>query len=136
MAHQFVVQLENHPGETAQLARVLRGRGLEIQHVECFGEGPTFCMVVTPADDEAARGVIRGLGFSYIEGTPIVVEVDAAGGVDDAARRLAEAGVRVTGTLEIGRRADQVEVAFCVDNRDAACSALGAGDGHPATVIG
>jgi hypothetical protein len=135
VAHQFVVQLENHPGETAHLARVLRGRGLEISHVECFGEGPTFCMVVTPADDEAARGVIGGLGFAYIEGTPIVVEVAAAGGTEDAARRLAEAGVTVTGALEVGRRGDLVDVAFCVDSQESARRALGMASEHPAVVI-
>jgi hypothetical protein len=135
VAHQFVVQLENHPGETAHLARVLRGRGLEISHVACFGEGPTFCMVVTPADDEAARGVIGGLGFAYIEGTPVVVEVAAAGGAEDAARRLAEAGVRVTGSLKVGRRGDLVEMAFCVDSRESARRALGMASEHPAVVI-
>ena len=135
MAHQFVVQLDNHPGEAAQLGRVLRGRGLEIQHVECFGEGPTFCMVVTPADDEAARGVIAGLGFAYIEGAPIVVEVEAEGGVADAAKRLADAGVKVTGSLEIGRRAGLVEVAFCVDSQESARRALGMASEHPAVVI-
>jgi hypothetical protein len=135
LAHQFVVQLDNHPGNAAQLGRVLRGRGLEIQHVECFGEGPTFCMVVTPADDEAARGVIGGLGFAYIEGAPIVVEVEAEGGVADARRRLEEAGVKVTGTLEIGRRAGLVEVAFCVDSQESARRALGTASEHPAVVI-
>ncbi len=135
MAHQFVVQLENHPGETAHLARVLRQRGLEISHVECFGEGPTFCVVVTPADDVDARGVIGGLGLAYIEGAPIVVGVSADGGVADATRRLSEAGIRVTGMLEVGRSGDEVEVAFCVDSQDAARRALGMASDHPAVVI-
>ena len=40
MARQFVVQLDNHPGELAHLVKVFTARGVAIHHVACVGTGP------------------------------------------------------------------------------------------------
>jgi hypothetical protein len=126
MANQFVVQLENRPGELAHLAHAFAARGVNIQHVACVGAGPLACMFVTTEDDAAARRILHGMGHEFIEGQPIVVEVeDRPGGLADVTATLAAAGVNITGMLEVGRRPGVVDITFCVDDEAKARDALG-----------
>ncbi len=129
MTRQFVIQLENHPGELAHLARGLAARGVDIHHVSCVGAGPLACMFVTTSDDATTRDVLRGLGHPYIEGSPILVDVDdRPGGLADITEKLASAGVNILGVLTVGRRPGIVEVAFCVDDEARARAAIGQGE--------
>jgi hypothetical protein len=126
MGRQFVIQLDNRPGELAHLARVLGARGIDIEHISCVGAGPLACAFITSGDDPATREVLRGLGHPFIEGEPILVDVaDRPGGLADVAERLSEADVNVTGTLIVGRRPGMVEMVFSVDHEDKAREALG-----------
>ena len=125
MARQFVVQLENRPGELAHLARALAARGVDIRHLGSAGAGDLGCAFLTTSDDQATREVLHGLGRPFIEGAPVLVEVrDAPGGLADTAERLARAGVNVCGTLMVGRRPGVVEMIFCVDDETRARATL------------
>ncbi len=126
MARQFVVQIENHPGELTRLVKAFEARGVRIHHVACVGAGPLSCMFVTTTDDDAARGVLRGLGHDFVEGEPIVVEVaDRPGAFAEVTAKLAAAGVHVTGIVQAGCRPGANEYAFCVDDEAKAREALG-----------
>jgi hypothetical protein len=126
MGRQFVIQLENHPGELAHLARALASRGIDIHHISCVGAGPLACMFVTTSNDDVTRDVLHGLGHEFIEGRPILVEVpDEPGGLADVTERLAAAGVNINGVLPVGRRPGVVEMTFCVDDEIKARQALG-----------
>jgi hypothetical protein len=126
MGRQFVIQLDNRPGELAHLARALGARGVDIRHISCIGAGPLACAFITSDDDQATREVLRGLGHDFIEGETIVVDVaDQPGGLADVAERLSGAGLNIVGTLIIGRRPGIVEMAFAVDDEDRAREALG-----------
>jgi hypothetical protein len=122
---QFVVQLENRPGELAAVARALACRGINITHISCVGVGSvSSCFLTTDREDET-REILSGLGHAYIEGMPLVVDVaDEPGGLASVAEKLAAAGVNILGTLVIGRRAGAVKLAFAVDDYDRAQAAL------------
>lgn len=125
MRRQFVVQLDNHPGELAHLARALGARGIDIVNISCAGTGSIACAFLTTGREDETRDVLRGLGHSFIEGSTIVVDVlDKPGGLADVMERLAKAGVNVFGTLIIGRRAGVAEMAFAVDDLEKAKGAL------------
>jgi hypothetical protein len=125
MERQFVVQLDNRPGELAHLARALAVRGVDIVHISCAGTGPIACAFMTTAQADEAREVLRGLGHDFIEGTTLVVDVmDRPGGLADVAERFATAGVNVVATLIVGRREGVVEMAFAVDDAEKARAAL------------
>jgi hypothetical protein len=126
MARQFVVQLDNHPGELAQLSRTFAQRGVQIHHAACAGSGPLQCMFVTFTDDDAARSVLRGLGHDFIEGEPIMVEVaNEPGALAAISQKLADAGIGITGMIMAGSKPGLQEWAFCVDDEHAARQALG-----------
>lgn len=125
MARQFVVQLDNRPGELAHLARALEARGIDIKHIGAVGAGDLGAAFITTADDDATREVLHGLGHAYVEGAPLLVEVDdAPGGIADAADRLASAGVNICGTLMVGHKPGKVDMIFCVDDEAKAHAAL------------
>lgn len=126
MPRQFVVQLDNRVGELAHLSRALATRGINIRHVSCFGTGSLACAFIIPDDGAGMRRVLQGLGHQFIEGEPIVVDVeDRPGGLADVAERLAAAGVSITGTMCVGQRPGIIEMAFTVDDEVKARAALG-----------
>jgi hypothetical protein len=125
MSRQFVVQLRNRPGELAHLARVLGARGIDIQHIASVGAGPLGCAFLTTSDSTTTREVLRGLGHEYLEGHPLLVDVeDRPGGMADVLERLGGADVNVLGTMIVGRRPGIVEMIFCVDDEPRALAAL------------
>ncbi len=125
MQGQFVVQLDNRPGELAHLARALGARGINIVHISCAGTGSIACAFMTTAEADETRSVLRSLGHDFIEGRTVVVDViDSPGGLADVAERFAKAGVNILGTLIIGRREGVVEMAFAVDDEEKARAAL------------
>jgi hypothetical protein len=126
MARQFVVQLENNPGELTHVVRSFAGRGVKIHHVACVGTGRLQCMFLTTTDDDAARDVLRGLGHEFIEGEPVMVEIpDEPGALAEVSGKLSEAGVQVTGMIQAGTKPGVTEWAFCVDDELKAREALG-----------
>lgn len=126
MERQFVVQLPNRPGELAHLARALAARGIDIVHISCAGTGDVAGAFLTTDDAEATRAVLRGLGVEFVEGEPMVVDVeDRPGGLAEVAERLGRAGVNILGALTVGRRPGVAEMAFVVDDVAKARAALG-----------
>lgn len=129
MRRQFVIELENRPGELAHLARALAARGIDIRQISCVGGGPLAHAFISTSDDTATRQVLHGLGHEFIEGSPVVVDVDdRPGGLADVTEKLARAGVNILGALAVGRRPGVVEMAFAVDDEAKARQALGLED--------
>jgi hypothetical protein len=96
MGRQFVIQLDNRPGELAHLARALGARGIDIEHISCAGTGSIACAFMTTGEPGETREVLHGLGHDFIEGETIVVDVeDRPGGLADIAEKLARAGVNI-----------------------------------------
>jgi hypothetical protein len=125
MERQFVVQFDNRPGELAHLARALGARGINITHISCAGMGKIACAFMTTEMEGQTRDVLRGLGYEYLEGATVVVDVmDRPGGLADVAERFAAAGVNILGTLCVGRREGVLEMAFAVDDATKARAAL------------
>jgi hypothetical protein len=117
MDRQFVIQLDNRPGELAHLARVLGQRGINITHISCAGAGSIACAFLTTEDERGTREVLHSLGHDFIEGDTVVVDVpDRPGAFADVVEQLDRAGVHVMGTVCVGRREGIVEVAFAVDD--------------------
>ena len=126
MGRQFVIQMENRPGELAHLARALGARGIDISHVASIWAGTCASMFMTTTDAAATRDVLRGLGHEFMEGDLITVDVeDRPGGLADVTERLARAGVNIVGAMTVGRRPGWMEMTFAVDDEPKAREALG-----------
>ena len=121
MANQFVVELKNEPGSLANLAEELAARGIDLRAIGGGGIGGSGHIIMTTADDDAARAVLSEGGYTFIEGESILTEVDdRPGGMARIARQLADAGVNILGHLFLGRWGDRAMFAFVVDRPEVA----------------
>ena len=121
MPKQFVIQVDNKPGEMARLAEQLAARNVDLRAIGGGGLGETGHFIMTTADDEAARQVLEDGGWTFLEGESLLAEVDdRPGGMARLARELSDAGVNVLGHLFIGRWSDRATFAFVVDDPDKA----------------
>jgi hypothetical protein len=119
MANQFVVQLENHPGALAMLAEALAAKDVDLRAIGGGSMGDSGHVIMTTADDDAARAVLQAGGYTFIEGESILAEVDdRPGGMAAIARALADANVNILGHLFLGRWGDRAMFAFVVDDPD------------------
>ncbi len=121
MPKQFVIQVENKPGEMARLAEQLAARGVDLRAIGGGGLGETGHFIMTTADDDGAREVLEAGGWTFLEGESLLAEVDdRPGGMARLARELSDAGVNILGHLFIGRWSDRATFAFVVDDPDKA----------------
>ena len=121
MPKQFVIQVENKPGEMARLAEQLAARNVDLRAIGGGGLGETGHFIMTTADDDAARSVLQDGGWTFLEGESLLAEVDdRPGGMARIARELSDAGVNVLGHLFIGRWSDRATFAFVVDDPEKA----------------
>ncbi len=121
MPKQFVIQVQNKPGEMARLAEQLAARGVDLRAIGGGGLGETGHFIMTTADDDGAREVLEAGGWTFLEGESLLAEVDdRPGGMARLARELSDAGVNILGHLFIGRWSDRATFAFVVDDPDKA----------------
>jgi len=121
MPKQFVIQVENKPGEMARLAEQLAARNVDLRAIGGGGLGETGHFIMTTADDDGARAVLVDGGWTFVEGESLLAEVDdRPGGMARLARELSDAGINVLGHLFIGRWSDRATFAFVVDDPDKA----------------
>src|ERR1700675_2713457 len=121
MAQQFIVQLANQPGALASLSEALASRAVDLRAIGGGGIGQMGHIILTTADDDATRDVLRDGGYTFIEGESILTEVDdRPGGMARVSRALADAGINVYGHLFLGRWGDRAMFAFVVDDAEKA----------------
>jgi hypothetical protein len=127
MSNQFVVQLPNRPGELSHLAKALCARGVNILQIQQSTAGEfTTAQIFTDCCDDDTRDVLRGMGYPFVAGTNLMVEIEdtpcAFGEVND---RLTGAGIGLHGCCIVGRAAGRATWAFAVDDETRARSILG-----------
>jgi hypothetical protein len=121
MPRQFVVQVDNKPGEMAKLAEQMAAAGVDLRAIGGGGLGDYGHFIMTTADDDTARAVLEDGAWVFYEGESLLAEVDdRPGGMAQIARELADAGVNVLGHLFIGRWSDRATFAFVVDDPEKA----------------
>lgn len=121
MPKQFVIQVDNKPGEMARLAEQLAARNVDLRAIGGGGLGEFGHFIMTTADDDGARAVLQDGGWTFLEGESLLAEVDdRPGGMARIARELSDAGVNVLGHLFIGRWSDRATFAFVVDDPEKA----------------
>ena len=132
MSQQFVVQLPNRPGELAHLAKALCARGVNIVQVHQTTVGDlTTAEIFTSCCDEDTTAVLRGMGYPFVYGSSILIEIEdnpcALGEVTD---RLAHGGVNIVGCCVIGRADGLATWALSVDQEERARQLLGIPAAH------
>ncbi len=127
MSNQFVIQLPNRPGELSHLAKALCARGVNILQIQQSTAGEfTTALIYTDCCDDDTRDVLRGMGYRFVAGTNLTVEIeDTPCAFSEINDKLARAGIALNGSCVIGRANGQATWAFTVDDEDRARAILG-----------
>lgn len=126
MGKRFVVELDNRPGELAHLARALAARGIDIRHIAAGGAGArAFAYLETDADEETAH-VLSGMGYEFLSGKTMVIELeDEPGALAAVTAELAAAGINIEAVMTASQCRGRVDVAITVDDLERAQAVLG-----------
>ena len=76
MAQPFVVQLPNRPGELAHLAKGLCARGINLAQIQGSSAGDMACALIYTDDDKATAEVLHSMGYSFVTGSTLIVEIE------------------------------------------------------------
>ena len=126
MGQPFVVQLPNRPGELAHLAKALCVRGVNLIQIQGSTAGDLACALIYTDDDKATGEVLRGMGYSFVAGSTLIVEIeDNPCALGDLTERLAAGGVSLKGCCVIGRREGRAEWSLSLDDEAKAREILG-----------
>jgi hypothetical protein len=121
----FTVELKNQPGELARLCEAMAGRSVNI--VLCgtsHGDRGTIAFIAD--DEDGARTALEGAGIDFTERPALTVRMDNVPGAGAATfRKLANAGVNMDLLVPVRVSKEQFFAVICVDDIDAASSALG-----------
>ncbi|HEY2946905.1 MAG TPA: hypothetical protein VGJ53_00670 [Micromonosporaceae bacterium] len=121
----FTVELANQPGELARLCEAIAARGVNL--VLCATSHADSGTIAFILDDEATgRTALDGAGIEYTERPALTVRMDNVPGAGaETFRKLADAGVNVDLLLPVRVSNEQFFAVICVDNVEAAGTALG-----------
>jgi hypothetical protein len=126
MSQPFVVQLPNRPGELAHLAKALCARGVNLIQIQGSTAGDLACALIYTDDDKATGEVLRGMGYSFVAGSTLIVEIeDTPCALGDLTDRLTAGGVTLKGCCIIGRRDGCAEWSLSIDDETKAREILG-----------
>jgi hypothetical protein len=128
MGQPFVVQLPNRPGELAHLAKALCARGINIVQIQgSSAAGELGCaLIYTDCCEEDTGEVLRSMGYSFVMGSTLLVEVeDTPCALGALTEQLAEGGVNVTGYCKIGARDGFATWSLSTTNEEVAREILG-----------
>ncbi len=120
----FIADVDNRPGEMAQVTEKLAAHGVNIL---VYGAGTDSRYIIgwVGSDDDATRAALVELGVTYREVPLIFVTMEDKPGQSAAAsRKLAEAGVNIEFWLPVDTSQQSFTVAIGVDNAEAAKKVL------------
>lgn len=122
----FIIQMENRPGMLAGLAEAIAEKGINITAIAGATATESGSVVLLTNDEAGTRSVLDATGINYRQVGLVAAGLeDRPGTLAAAARRLADAGVNIEAFLPTGSEGGRIQLAFAVDDAEAARSALG-----------
>ncbi len=124
--HGFVVSAFNRPGELARVTAAIAARRINIRGFFGMTTGGNGTIFVLTSDESGTREALQSAGVVFREVEIVSVELaDEPGTLNDAARRLSNAGVNVEAAVVTGASDCRVSIGFATDNPARAREALG-----------
>jgi hypothetical protein len=118
---EFVVRMDNRPGNLARLTEVLAQAGVNIEALSAFGFDGEGLVRVIVDDAETARRTLHEAGLRCEEFQVLrAVMSNTPGELAAIARRLADAGINIDAVYTLHADDDQTELAIVVDEPEGA----------------
>lgn len=122
----FIVEIANRPGQLARVTGALGDAGVNITTGAGIGLSDSGGFGFVTDDEAGARKALEGAGIMFRTVDVVAATVrNEAGGLAEAARKLAGAGVNIQFVVPMLIGGDRVGICIGVDNAEAARTALG-----------
>ena len=112
----FIVDLQDKPGEVARVAEAIAQKGINIEGFGGATAGGRGAVMLITNDEEGTRRALADAGCQVMESELVTASLEhQPGSLAAAARKLADAGINISGALPVGMSEGKVSIAFATD---------------------
>ena len=112
----FIVDLQDKPGEVARVAEAIAQKGINITGFSGATAGGRGAVILVTNDEEGTRRALADAGCQVTESELVTASLEhQPGSLAAAARKLADAGINISGALPVGMSEGKVSIAFATD---------------------
>jgi hypothetical protein len=125
----FIVDLQDKPGEMARVAEAIAQKGINITGFTGATAGGRGAVLLTTNDEEGTRRALADAGCDVRESELVTTSLEhTPGSLAATARKLADAGINISGALPIGMSEGKVSIAFATDQPAKARELIGSAE--------
>ena len=112
----FIVDMQDQPGELAKVTEAIAQKGINITAFSGATAGGRGAVMLVTNDEEGTRRALADAGCQVTETELVTTSLEnRPGSLAAAARKLADAGINISGALPIGMSDGKVSIAFATD---------------------
>lgn len=125
----FIVDLEDKPGELARVTEAIAQKGINVIGFTGATAGGRGAVMLTTNDEEGTRRALADAGFRVTEAELVTSSLEhRPGALAATARKLADAGINVSGAMPVGMSEGKVSIAFATDQPAKARELIGSAE--------
>jgi hypothetical protein len=125
----FIVELHDKPGELARVTEAIAQKGINITAFSGATAGGRGGVMIATNDEEGTRRALADAGCQVTEAELVTTALEhKPGSLAAAARRLADAGINISGALPVGMSEGKVSIAFATDQPAKARELIGSAE--------
>ena len=125
----FIVDMQDQPGELARVTEAIAQKGINITAFSGATAGGRGAVMLVTNDEEGTRRALADAGCQVTESELVTTSLEhQPGSLAAAARKLADAGINISGALPIGMSDGKVSIAFATDQPAKARELIGSAE--------
>jgi hypothetical protein len=125
----FIVDLQDKPGELARVAEAIAQKGINITGFTGATAGGRGAVMLVTNDEEGTRRALADAGCTVRESELVTASLEhRPGSLAAAARKLADAGINISGAMPVGMSEGKVSIAFATDQPAKASELIGSAE--------
>jgi hypothetical protein len=125
----FIVDLQDKPGELARVAEAIAQKGINITGFTGATAGGRGAVMLVTNDEEGTRRALTDAGCTVRESELVTASLEhRPGSLAAAARKLADAGINISGAMPVGMSEGKVSIAFATDQPAKARELIGSAE--------
>ena len=123
----FIVDLQDKPGELARVTEAIAQKGINITGFTGATAGGHGAVMLVTNDEEGTRRALADAGCTVRESELVTASLEhRPGSLAATARKLADAGINISGAMPVGMSEGKVSIAFATDQPAKARELIGA----------
>ena len=112
----FIVDMQDQPGELARVTEAIAQKGINITGFSGATAGGRGAVMLITNDEDGTRRALADAGCQVTESELVTASLEhRPGSLAATARKLADAGINISGAQPVGMSEGKVSIAFATD---------------------